>query len=294
MHQQTNILCEPIYINATGVIEYTLTSDLLFHYVMQKSKRALIGLVCSLKGISPSLVKDILVLNPIELNGALKETVMDLMLLLNNGEIINIELQMYTDKFWIPRSVLYLCRAYDCLNEGEDYSLLKPTTHFCITNQAFFPEYPEFYSHYLLLNTKNHHPYTKNFGINVLQLNQIELATDEDISSGLVYWAKLFNATTWEEFKSLAQENEATKEVGNLMYTINSDTQAKAILEGQRRYREQMASQYAAGLIDAAEKYEHVIQEKDDTIAEQKSTINEQASTIELLKAELAKYKEKH
>ncbi|SFB88740.1 hypothetical protein [Butyrivibrio sp. YAB3001] len=64
------------------------------------------------------------------------------------------------------------------------------------------------------------------------------------------------------------------------MYTINSDTQAKAILEGKRRYREQMASQYAAGLIDGTEKYEHALQEKDAFIAEQKSTIQEQTNTI--------------
>ena len=34
------------YETATGKIEYTLQSDMMFHYVMQKSKGALTGLVC--------------------------------------------------------------------------------------------------------------------------------------------------------------------------------------------------------------------------------------------------------
>ena len=39
----------------------------------------------------------------------------------------------------------------------------------------------------------------------MLQLNHIDLATKEDVQNNLVYWAKLFNATTWEEFKALAE-----------------------------------------------------------------------------------------
>nr|WP_297706974.1 hypothetical protein [uncultured Butyrivibrio sp.] len=41
----------------------------------------------------------------------------------------------------------------------------------------------------------------------MLQLNHIELATEEDEENNLVYWARLFNATTWEEFKALAENN---------------------------------------------------------------------------------------
>ncbi|SFC26878.1 PD-(D/E)XK nuclease family transposase [Butyrivibrio sp. YAB3001] len=268
------------YQNATGTIEFSLTSDIMLHYVMQQSKRALKGLVCSLKGIDPSMVKDILVQNPIDLNALQKETVMDLKLLLNNGEILNIELQMYTDKYWILRSILYLCRAFDSLKEGEDYSHLMPTTHFCITNQELFPDNPEFYAHFLLMNTKNHIPYTKNFALNVLQLNHTDLATDEDINNNVVYWAKLFNATTWEEFKALAKGNDAIEEVGDLMYTINADDQTREILEGQRRYREQSASQYTAGFTDAEEQLMPIIEEDKVIMANQNATIANQEAII--------------
>ena len=140
---------------------------------------------------------------------------MDLKLILNNDEIINIELQMYTDDYWIHRSILYLCRAYDSIGEGDNYLLLKPATHICITDKDLIGNTNQFYSKYLLMNTETHEPYSTDFGINVLQLNHIDKATNKDINNNLVYWAKLFKATTWEEFKALANGNSVIEEVGN-------------------------------------------------------------------------------
>ncbi|WP_026655719.1 Rpn family recombination-promoting nuclease/putative transposase [Butyrivibrio sp. AE3003] len=248
------------YETATGEIEFTLMSDMMFHYVMQQSEKALTGLVCALKGLSPNNVQDIHVENPIDLNSAGKETIMDIKLTLNNNEILNIELQVYPDKYWISRSIIYLCRAYDNIGSGDNYSLVKPTTLFCITDQELIPHAEaEFYAKYRLTNLKNHHLYTDKFGINMLQLNHTDLATQEDVRNNLVYWANLFKATTWEEFKNLAKNHPDIEEVGNLIFELNYDNQAKELLEGQRRYREQMNSQYTAGYTDAEEKYENEI-----------------------------------
>lgn len=289
------------YETATGEIEFTLMSDMMFHYVMQKSERALTGLVCALKGITPNDVKKIIVVNPIDLNSAGKETIMDIKLTLNNNEILNIELQVYPDKYWISRSIIYLCRAYDNIGSGNNYSLVKPTTLFCITDQELIPKSEaEFYAKYRLINLKNHHLYTDKFGINVLQLNHTDIATQKDINNNLVYWANLFKATTWEEFKTLAKNHPDIEEVGNLIFELNYDNQAKEILEGQRRYREQMNSQYTAGYTDAEEKYEPVLAEKDATIANKDATIAdkdtiiaEMSATIANLQAELEKYNNK-
>ncbi len=150
---------------ATGKIEFPLTDDLVFHYTMQRSKNALKGLISALKGIPIEYITDVVVENPITLSANGKETIMDLKVTLNTSEIINIELQMYNDTFWISRSLLYACRAYDCIDEGESYSLLKKTTHICITDQEMFREYPEFYAHYLLTNTNKSYGnyYTTDF-----------------------------------------------------------------------------------------------------------------------------------
>ena len=60
--------------------------------------------------------------------------------------------------------------------------------------------------------------------------------------------------------------------------------QTKEILEGQRRYREQMASQYTAGYTDAEEKLNAVIAEKD-------AIISDKDALIAKLQAELDSFK---
>ena len=107
----------------------------------------------------------------------------------------------------------------------------------------------------------------------MLQLKHIKYATQEDIDNNLVYWANLFMADTWESFKELVRNNPAIEEVGNLILELNTDNQSKEILEGQRRYKEMLASQYAAGYTDAEEKYSSAIADKDATIADLQSEI---------------------
>ena len=103
------------------------------------------------------------------------------------------------------RSLSYLCRRFDQLSRGQAYINCKPAVHIGFLNYAPFPEYPEFYSTYKLLNIKNHNLYSDKFILHVVDLTHIELATDEDKAYGIVLWAKLFKSTTWEEIKMIAK-----------------------------------------------------------------------------------------
>ena len=69
-----------------------------------------------------------------------------------------------------------------------------------------------------------------------------------------------------------------------MIFELDYSNQEKYILEGRRRYREQMNSQYTAGYTDAEEKYESVI-------AQNAAALAEKDSTIAQLRAELEKYK---
>ena len=117
----------------------------------------------------------------------------------------------------------------------------------------------------------------------MLQLNHTDLATQEDIDNNLLYWAKLFKATTWEDFKALAKDNPAIEEVGTMIFELNYDNQAKELLEGQRRYREQMATQYASGIIDGKKELQPII----DNLEEKSAKLESKNATLANEKAEL-------
>lgn len=163
------------------------------------------------------------ILNPIDLGSTVmnKDFYLDVKLLLNNRSLINLELQIRDGHNWPERSLVYLCRLFDNLHTGEDYAEIKPARHIDILGFTLFPDQPEFYASYKLMNEKSHQKYSDKFTLNVLDLTQTGLATEEDRAYGLDRWAKLFNAATWEEFKMIAADDKTMQEAGETVFKLN-------------------------------------------------------------------------
>ena len=73
-----------------------------------------------------------------------------------------------------------------------------------------------------------------------------------------------------------------------MIYEVNADTQAKELMEGRRRYREQLATSYAAGEIKARKELSAIIADKDATIADKNATIAADKATIAADKTTIA------
>ena len=227
--------------NIAGNIRFPLRNDMMFHYTMQNSPKALKGLICALKSLNPDEINEVVLNNPIDFgNYSGKEVILDIKVVFNSREMMDIELQMYNDSYWKQRSLLYLCRAYDSIGSGDKYKKLMPTTLVAIMSKSLFPDYPEFYSKFLLMNTKYHYPYTTNFALNVLDLSHIELATEEDHESGLFNWSKMFLADTWEEIQQLAQGDDILEEVVDKMYMANTIPEERTLFEAHQKYVDTM------------------------------------------------------
>ena len=149
---QTNVI-------PTGKIRYTMTNDYMFRAILQKNNRILRGLVSSLLHMNVEKIEEITIENPIILGEAISEKtiVMDIHIKLNNNSYINLEMQVINQHNWTDRSLFYLCRTFGQLDKGNEYTELLPTTHIGFLDFTLFPEYPEFFATYKLLNTKNYH-----------------------------------------------------------------------------------------------------------------------------------------
>ena len=278
----------PSFQEVTGPIDVTLRNDMLFHRVMELSNSTLKGLICSLKGLNPDDVKEVTVLNPIDYSASVgKEIILDVKVLMNSNELLDIELQLYHFKEWEKRSLLYMCRTFDSIGTAENYSQLKPTTFIAIMDNPLFPEHPEFYSHYQFLNTKTHQPYSTLLGINVLYLKQIERATKEDKANGLVYWARLFQTTTWEDLKKLVREKPEFEEVAKIMYNSNLvQSQEKTLYEAHQKFIGYQNDLYESGYADAKEADKKEI---DELTSKNEALVSEKAELV----SEIAQLKEK-
>lgn len=260
--------------NATGKIDYTLMNDCMFHIVMQSNKKVLKGLVCALLHLNPDDVQSVTILNPLEFGEHIrdKDFILDIKVLLNSQSIINIELQVRAQNFWNDRSLSYLCRLFDNLEKGENYFDVRPAYHIGIVNFTPFPDYPEFYATNMMMNIKKHYIYNDKFMLNVLDLNQIRLATDEDKQWKLDYWARLFQSKTWEELKMLAQQNDVFMETCETIFQKNQDEKVRYWCEAREE----------AGRIarSVRQDFENQLAEKDSIIAEQSNILTEKDNTI--------------
>ncbi len=206
--------------------------------------------------------------------------------------------------FSVPcfRKLSYLCRSFDHLNKGQPYSEVKPVIHIGLLDFTLFPDYPEFYATYKLMNVKNYTIYSDKFGLSVLNLNCIDLATQEDKAYQIDYWAELFKAATWEEIKMLATKNEYISEASETLYKLSAEEKIRLQCEAQEdyyrnqrdiEYRQQKAMNELlltkSELDSAKSELDHKSKELDHT----KKELTASQKEIARLQAELATLKNK-
>ncbi len=115
---------------------------------------------------------------------------------------------------------------------------------------------------------KNHHIYSDNFVLSVVDLTCIDLATEEDRLYHINDWARLFKATTWEEVKKMAQQNEYLQEASRSIFQFNTDEQMRKLCRDRVEYYQDLRN------------YERYIKQQDSVIA--KLTVEKDAAIAKL------------
>lgn len=258
------------FMNAKGKIQYNMTNDYMFRAVLQKNKKVLAGLVGSLLHLDPEGL-DVEITNPIILGQAIgdKEFMLDIHVTVNGQMKLNLEMQIINFGNWKERSLSYLCRSFDNLSKGSNYIDVVPAAHIGFIDFTLFEDAPEFYATYKMENVKNHRIYTDKMWLSVVELNSIDLATEEDRHYQINQWARLFKAKTWEELKSMAMANQYMESAVNTIYELSVD---ESVQEQCRRWAE----------------YEYYQKRKDEQIAELEQKSADKDVVIANMGAELA------
>lgn len=277
--------------NATGPVTIPMTNDYLFRALLQENNKVLKGLISSLLHLQIEEISSVEITNPIELGKAYedKDFYLDVKVLLNNNTTINLEMQVINEHNWPERSLSYLCRIFDNLCKGADYVDVMPVIQIGLLDFTLFPDIPEFYATYKLMNVKNHTLYSDKFRLSVVDLTQIDLATEEDKLYGIDYWARLFKSTTWEEIKMLAENNEYIQEASDTIYQLSQEEQIRLQCEAREDYlRRQRSVQKQLAKAEAAlATMEATLADKDATIADKDAEIANKDAEIAQLKAQL-------
>ena len=108
------------YLSATGKLPYTMTNNYMFRIVIQRDQETLINLICSILHLSKANVKSVHIENPITPGEAIddKEYQLDILVTLNDNTYINLEMQVENYNNWSMRSLAYLARKFDNLDDS--------------------------------------------------------------------------------------------------------------------------------------------------------------------------------
>ncbi len=274
-----------------GKLPFHLTNDYFFRAVMQENNHVLKALVCSLMHFNEEKVHEVRILNPIELGkqvGA-KDFFLDIQILLDNQMSINLEMQVVNAGNWVERSQCYLCRSFDSLNRGENYKDVLPAVQIGILDFTLFPETPEFFATYRLMNVKSHKIYSDKLRLSVLDLKQINLATEEDKAHHIDYWAHLFKATTWKELKKMAEQYPIFNEAARTAVVLSEDEKIRLQCEAREDYYRSVGwmndeiKQMASEIQKLASEKQQLTSEKQQLVSEKQQLTSENERLHQLL-----------
>ena len=252
----------PALEKATGEIKYNMTNDYMFRALFQQNTVALKGLLSSLLHMPPENILSVEIMNPIVIGETIndKEFRLDSKAVLNLYQQINLVMLVVNRHDWPERSIGYLSRMYNSLQKGDQYINVKPAIHVGILNFSPFEGEQIFYSKNVLMDMNKHRIYSDKFQVNVLELKQIELATEEDKEWNLDFWAKLFKARTWEELRMIAKDNEYFTEASNTLCDLYADFNVRERCRDREDY--ELEQKYLHDTIDQLTKMHEQDQRK--------------------------------
>lgn len=258
------------------------------------------GLIGALLHLDPESI-DVKITNPVILGQSFanKDFVMDVNIIINNEIRLNLEMQIINYHNWKERSLSYLCHSFGNIYKGDDYVTAVPVIQIGFLDFDLFPDAPEFYATYMMKNMKNNMIYTDKLRMSVVELNHIELATEEDRLYDVDKWAAFFKLETWEELKAMAATNQYMQSAADTIFELSSDENIRDLCRRRAEYeaderrnaRNVVTIQKQEAII--AEK-ENIIAEKENIIAETKSALAREKAEKERLLAEIEKLKKEN
>ena len=272
----------------SGALPFRMTSDILFKIMMQEDTEVLKAIVCSYLDLDTEDIRDIVISNPISLNDDIqgKEMILDIRAMMNDDTIINLEMQVINYQDWPERSLSYLCRCFDNLQKGQGYLQVKGAVHIGFLDYTLFPQNPEFYSTYRLINERTGQLYSSKFRISVVDLTLIKLATEDDKKYHRDLWASFFKAKEWGELMELAKQDQNIQKAVVTLKKLTEDEKFKLQYEAREdRIRQELDMKYY---------YETKFAEMDKKHEEDSKYIAEQAKELAEQAKELAEQKKEN
>lgn len=226
------------------------TSDFCFKELMQNSKVRK-GIISVLLGINPEEIAEtkLLPTSTTEEYPDGKLGILDVLIKLENGTQVGMEMQVAKYDYWTNRILFYLCRMFTGqIGKGDTYDKLKKCIHVSFLDFIHFENDYDFYRKITLRDEKNSE-YTDLLELHILELKK--LPPEEQNENGLLKWTRFLNGKCREDFEKMAEKDEYIDEAYELLKKMSADDRKRLEYEARekavRDYNTQMKSSLERG-----------------------------------------------
>lgn len=226
------------------------TSDFCFKELMQNSKVRK-GIISALLGISPEEIAGtkLMPTSTTEEYPDGKLGILDVLIKLENGTQVGMEMQVAKYDYWTNRILFYLCRMFTGqIEKGDTYDKLKKCIHVSFLDFIHFENDYDFYRKITLRDEKNSE-YTDLLELHILELKK--LPPEEQNENGLLKWTRFLNGKCREDFEKMAEKDEYIDEAYELLKKMSADERKRLAYEARekavRDYNTQIKSSLERG-----------------------------------------------
>ena len=180
-----------------------------------------------------------------------KYGILDVRVLLKNGEQMDLEMQVAPFKFWDNRVIFYLSKMYtDQIKEGQRYEDLKPCIHVSILNFNLFSKDQICFREIAFCDLTTKEKYTDLMEIYVLELKKLPL--EQKNEPLVVKWMRFLSAERREDFEKMAEEDTYINEAYEVLQKLSADERKRLEYEARQKaildYNSQMSSSREEGI----------------------------------------------
>ncbi|OUP82931.1 hypothetical protein B5F07_12220 [Lachnoclostridium sp. An169] len=222
------------------------TVDFCFKELMQNPKVRK-GFIAAVLGKDPVSIRNTILI-PSELRRESSDDklgILDVMVELDDGSKLNMEMQVPYFEFWTNRVLFYECKVYTSqIKRGEPYETLKPCIHVSILDFIHFPEDKRCYRKIAFCDVETGKQYTNLMELHILELKK--LPEEDQNEEGVIRWMRFLSGKTKKEFEDMAKKDEYIEEAYNELKKLSLDEQKRLEYEARERalhdYNTQMNS----------------------------------------------------
>jgi len=171
-----------------------------------------------------------------------KQSILDIRAKTSEGEMINIEMQLFNKYDTEKRTLFYWSKLYSGqLQEGQPYKALKKCVTINILNFSFLPN-EQYHNIFHLREERSGISLSDDIELHFLELPKLDVSKHSIQEGGLVNWLLFLKGTQRNQWEVLSMNEPVLKKAMDTLEFLSQDAEVRQLYEARQRYLHDEAS----------------------------------------------------